>query len=394
MSATEYEQFFGFRAKPFELVPNPEFLYMSKTHRKAMTYLEYGISERAGFILLTGEVGSGKTTLVRNLIRKLDRQVVLSKVFNTRVNSDQLIAMINDDFGLEAVGKDKTALLRDLYDFLIAMYSKGLHPVLIIDEAQNLSWELLEEVRMLSNLETDNAKLLQIILVGQPELKAMLSKPELRQFRQRINVSCHLYHLLRHETEEYILHRLEVAGNRHAVEFTPEALDLVHEGSRGVPRLINIICDFLLLTAFTDRVTRIDAPMAREILDDLEFESRFWDGLPEAELEPSGPAEGAPAASADISAFAVELRAMVKELSARVEALEKRSPVQDITVPKELSRRIDRIERLLEDHCEKSHAVPERSDDRPEPYDTVVRYSTRTDGEKVSRKGFLQRFFG
>jgi general secretion pathway protein A len=287
MTRGVYQEFFSFRTKPFELVPNPDFLYLSRTHRKTLTYLDYGIKEKAGFIMLTGEVGAGKTTLIRDLIKKLDQRATLSKVFNTRVNSEQLISMINDDFGLEVSGKDKVVLLRELYDFLIGQYAEGYHPVLIIDEAQNLSPELLEEVRLLSNLETDRSKLLQIILVGQPELRKTLSRPEMRQLRQRVNISCHLQHLTRQETEEYIVHRLEVAGNREAVRFHEGTFDEIHSFSRGVPRLINILCDFLLLTAYVEDTTELTLELVKEVAEDLAVENGYWQDEP-ADQPPSG----------------------------------------------------------------------------------------------------------
>lgn len=394
MKKGDYEEFFSLAAKPFELVPNPEFIYFSKTHRKAMTYLEYGIKEKAGFILLTGEVGSGKTTLIRNLIRQLDKQVILSKVFNTKVNSDQLVAMINDDFGLEVNGKDKTALLRDLYGFLIERYAKGYHPVLIIDEAQNLDWELLEEVMMLSNLETDSSKLLQIILVGQPELKKVLSRPELRQFRQRINISCHLYHLLRDETEEYILHRLDVAGNRAAVSFSTQAIDIIFQYSRGVPRLINIICDFLMLTAFIEKTREISDTMARDIVRDLEFENQYWDFEGPKPLQEAVLAEQAPAGKS--GALLHEIKDILRDIGGRVEALERKSSVPNIAVPKDIGRRLDLVEKTLKEHFEKNHSVPEKTDDRPEPYDTMIKYTTKAEaeGDKFTKRSLLQRIFG
>jgi len=271
-----YEAFYNLRLKPFELVPSPDFLFLSKSHRKALTYLKYGVTEKVGFILLTGEVGSGKTTLIRNLIKGLDTNTVLSKVFNTRVSSEQLISLINEDFGLDARGKDKVTLLRELNDFLIEQYARQYNPILVIDEAQNLSPELLEEVRMLSNLETDDAKLLQIILVGQPELKKVLARPELRQLRQRISISCHIQPITRAETEEYIFHRLEVAGNRDAVVFENGTFDAVYSFSRGIPRLINIVCDFLMLAAFVEETRRISSDLVKEVIGELEMENRYW----------------------------------------------------------------------------------------------------------------------
>ncbi len=208
-----YTEFFKLRVKPFELVPNPEFLYRSRSHKKALNYLRYGLQERVGFILLTGEVGSGKTTIVRNIISEMGSDVILSMIFNTKVSNKQVLAMINEDFGLKVIGKDKITLLRNLNDFLVGIHAQQRRAVVIIDEAQNLSASALEEIRLLSNLEATNAKLLQIVLVGQPELKKTIAHHELRQLRQRISVHSQIDPLTRVETEDYVYHRLEKAGN-------------------------------------------------------------------------------------------------------------------------------------------------------------------------------------
>lgn len=312
-----YEAFFKLRVKPFDLLPDPRFIYLSKSHKKAVTYLDYGIRERSGFILLTGEVGSGKTTLIRNLLDKCYEHVVLSKIFNTRVTSEQLLAMINDDFGLAVQGKDKVSLIRDLNGFLIEQYAAGNQPILIIDEAQNLSRELLEEVRMLSNLESANSKLLQIILVGQPELRDILSSPELRQLRQRININCHLQALSREEMDHYITHRLEVAGNAAAVTFEQEALDAIFRYCRGIPRLINIICDFLMFLAFAEETDTLTVEMVTDVIGDLDFENYHWMEGTAAEVQ-----IGLPAPSAH------ELHRMLAEISRRIESME-----HDISAP-------------------------------------------------------------
>ncbi len=271
-----YEQFFHLKAKPFELVPNPGFIFMSKSHKKAMHYLYYGIREKAGFILLTGEVGSGKTTLISDLIRRVDTNVTLARIFNTKVNSDQLLAMINDDFGLDVKGRDKILLIKDLNEFLIEQHVKGHNVVLIIDEAQNLKPDLLEEIRMLSNLETETSKLMQIVLVGQPELRLMLAQPEMRQLRQRISISCRIFPLSRLETEEYIYHRLEIAGNREAVTFSEGCMDIIYQNCKGIPRLVNILCDFILLTAFIEETRSVDMAMLADTVADLDFETLYW----------------------------------------------------------------------------------------------------------------------
>ncbi|GAB6059652.1 XrtA/PEP-CTERM system-associated ATPase [Desulfonatronum parangueonense] len=317
-----YESFFGLLNKPFELLPNPDFLYQSKSHRRAMTYLDYGIKARAGFILITGEIGSGKTTIIRDLIKKKLDRVILSKVFNTKVSSEQLISMINDDFGLSVDGKDKIALLRELNEFLIEQFARDMQPVLIVDEAQNLSSELLEEVRMLSNLETDQAKLLQIILVGQPELKKILASPEMRQLRQRININCHIQPLSLEETEQYILHRLEIAGDRNAATFSPEALSLIHSQSRGVPRLINIICDFLMLSMFSADTRDVDPVMAEEVFRELDFEQQFWENgspsLQSAEKEPLS-LDVLP----DLQRSKIKLTSLLRDITQRIDIIEK-----------------------------------------------------------------------
>lgn len=268
-----YTDFFSLTIKPFDLLPNPEFLYLSKGHRKALSYLKYGVQEHAGFTLLTGEVGCGKTTLLREIINNIGSEVTLSMVFNTRVNGQQLLALINDDFGLETKGKDKVELLGDLNEFLLTENTAGRQAIIIIDEAQNLSEEALEEIRLLSNLETDAFKLVQIVLVGQPELKQIIARTSLRQLRQRINVSCHLGELDRQELEEYILHRLTTAGNRDCVRFGEGVFDVIYRFSGGTPRLINLLCDFLLLSAFVEETKDISMELVEEAIKELSFKN-------------------------------------------------------------------------------------------------------------------------
>ncbi len=273
-----YEAFYKLKLKPFELVPNPAFLYLSKTHKKAINYLQYGIQEGMGFILLTGEVGSGKTTLISDLTRQLAHNVTIARIFNTNVSSEQLFAMINDDFGLDVKGKDKIMLLKDLNAFLIEEHTRRRNTVLIIDEAQNLKSNLLEEIRMLSNLETNTSKLLQILLVGQPELRDILSAPNMRQLRQRIGISCSIEPLDKDDTLNYIQHRLEVAGNKNAVTFVNGSIEAIHKYCKGIPRLINTLCDFLLLAAFNEETTKVDSTMVNEVANDLDFETLYWGG--------------------------------------------------------------------------------------------------------------------
>ena len=242
---------------------------MSRVHKRALTYLNYGVADNSGFILITGEIGTGKTTVIRSMIKNIPQEIKIARINNTKVNSTQLISMINEEFGIDTKGDDKTQMLSKLTNFLINQYAQGGRSMIIIDEAQNLSPGLLEEIRLLSNLETDKSKLLQIILIGQPELNAVLARPELEQLRQRIAVHTHISPLSRDETEAYILHRLRVAGNENAVTFQDGIMDAVYAFTRGIPRLINITCDFLLLAAFADGITSIDTDLVTEITGDL-----------------------------------------------------------------------------------------------------------------------------
>ena len=271
-----YTDYFGLKCNPFGLTPDPEFFFLSKEHKKALTYLNYGLSANTGFILLTGEIGTGKTTLIRKILKALNKNIKVARVNNTLVNSEQLISMINDDFGIDTTGKDKTRMLSDLSEFIVNQYAQGFRTALIIDEAQNLSSTLLEEIRLLSNLETDKSKLLQIILVGQPELKQILALPELRQLRQRISIKCHINPLTADETNDYIMHRLEVSGKRNAVTFGEGSIELLHAFSRGIPRLINMACDFIMLNAFSSGTTKIDKASTKEVIDELEADGGFW----------------------------------------------------------------------------------------------------------------------
>ncbi len=245
-----YLKYFSLTEQPFNMTPDPRFFYFSKKHEDALSNLLFGISERKGFITITGEIGTGKTTLCRLLLNRLDKKVKTSLIFNPNLTTIELLQAINQDFGIESKSISKKELVDALNAFLLGVLKRGDNAVLIIDEAQNLTPECLEEVRMLSNLETDRDKLLQIILVGQPELRKKLELERLKQLNQRIALRYHLEPFDLKEAKAYILHRLKIAGGDDKVFFTQQALDKVHEFSQGTPRLINLLCDKVLLAAF------------------------------------------------------------------------------------------------------------------------------------------------
>jgi putative secretion ATPase (PEP-CTERM system associated) len=276
-----YESFYGLSEKPFQIVPSPRYLYRSEKHQNALTYLEYGLTENVGFILLTGEVGSGKTTLVQHILSQLGDNTVAAVIFNTNLSAGELLRMILTQFELNP-SEDKAENLNTLNHYLISVYGSGRQALLIIDEAQNLTPDAIEEVRMLSNLQSDNHTLLQILLVGQPELKAQLEHPSMRQVAQRIAVRYHLTGLNREDTGRYISYRLETAGGRPDL-FTDVAVDLIHTVSKGIPRAINLACQAALVYGFADEAPRITQDLVRQIMAD-----NLGVGLETADPPPAG----------------------------------------------------------------------------------------------------------
>jgi general secretion pathway protein A len=264
-----YERFYQLRERPFSLSPDPDYLYPSRVHREALSYLRYGIEGHAGFVVITGEIGSGKTTLLQTLLRGLDRETTLARIVNTMLDPRELLEAILLDLGLEP-DAGKPAMLRQLAEFLVRERQDGRLVLLVIDEAQNLGLAALEELRMLSNLETEKSKLLQMVLVGQPDLRDTLARPELEQLRQRVTVSYHLGPLDAEETAAYINHRLRRAAAGPPLEFPPEVTELVHRRSRGVPRIINVIADAILLFGYGAERLEIDRDLAEEVMVELE----------------------------------------------------------------------------------------------------------------------------
>jgi type II secretory pathway predicted ATPase ExeA len=262
-----YEDFYGLKEKPFSIQPDPDFLFFSVRHSMAYAMLEYGIQNRAAFSVICGEIGCGKTTIVRHLLNNLDEQLTVGIVYNTHQNIDDLLGWIMLAFNQPYEGKSNLALFDDFQQFLINRYAEDKRVVLIIDEAQNLTPGALESLRMLSNINADKDQLLQIILVGQPQLRDLLRKPELEQFYQRVSVDFFIPPLQPFEVDKYIQHRLHIAGRDEKL-FTPGATRLIAEASRGIPRSINILCDTCLVYGFSTGTDKLDINIVREVIKD------------------------------------------------------------------------------------------------------------------------------
>jgi len=264
-----YEEFYGLSAPPFAITPDPRYLYFSRQHREAYERVLYGITQRKGFIQITGEVGTGKTTLCRALLEQLGAGFATALILNPVLSGVQFLRAVLRELGLDDRGNDRLRLGKRLNDYLLREAAAGREVVLFVDEAQDLGDELLEEIRLLSNLETDDRKLMQIVLIGQPELRDALDRPHLRQLRQRILVRSHLGPLDRDETAAYIAHRLAVAGGDGRPSFSAAAIRAVHAHSGGVPRLINAICDLTLLAGYVEGAWRLSSRHVRRAVREL-----------------------------------------------------------------------------------------------------------------------------
>jgi general secretion pathway protein A len=275
-----YEDYFGFSEKPFSLTPDPKYLYKSETHANAFDLLQYAIRRREGFVVVTGDIGTGKTTLCRAILEQLDRNTFTALVLNPFITEADLLRLVLRDFGVisrddmkrgRLAGITKQDLIDTLNEFLLSIQRLGARALLIIDEAQNLPTQVLEQIRILSNLETDKEKLLQIVLVGQLNLHATLRSPEMRQLDQRVSIRYQLNPLNRDECAAYISHRLAVAGGSANVSFTSRAVDLVHRYTTGIPRLINLLCDRALLGGFSGRTHRITPDLVGRAAENLDL---------------------------------------------------------------------------------------------------------------------------
>ena len=283
-----YKEFFGLRANPFNVNPDPRYLFLTRHTEEALACLTYGIQSRKGFVLLTGEVGTGKTTLINKLLEWLRlQQVATAFVFNSRMNVPQFLDYMMADFGIPVDSKSKSQILQRLYNWLLDRYRAGETAVLIVDEAQNLTDEVLEEIRMLTNLETFTEKLLQIVLVGQPELETKLKQPQLRQLRQRLTLRAKTHPLTMEETKAYVLQRLRIAGSDGRQIFDPDALVSIHKYSLGIPRVVNLLCEHCLVSAFVDQKPTITAQIVDAVAGDFDLSDNTASGAMTAPPAPT-----------------------------------------------------------------------------------------------------------
>ena len=292
-----YENFYGFREKPFSLLPDPSFLYLSPKHRMALVLLEYSLMNQSGFSVITGEIGTGKTTLIRQLLNQIDRDVTVGLISNTHRSFGELLQWVLMAFNLEYAGKDKVGLYQTFIDFVIKEYAHNRRTVLIIDEAQNMAPETLEELRMLSNVNADKDQVLQVFLVGQAGLRDLLRRPDLEQFAQRISVDYHLEPLNAQETRDYIRHRLTVAGGDPEL-FDEATSDAVFRNSGGVPRLINVLCDTTLVFGYAEQAKQITADLVEEVAREKR-KGGLFPGAQQADAQGSGEAGSSPAPITD-----------------------------------------------------------------------------------------------
>ena len=328
-----YEDFYGFSEKPFSLTPDPKYLYKSQSHANAFDLLQYAIRRREGFVVITGDIGTGKTTLCRAILEQLDRKTFTALVLNPFISEEDLLRLILQDFGVVSreevrrgrlAGVSKQELINTLNDFLLSLQVIGGTALLIVDEAQNLPMQVLEQIRLLSNLETDKDKLLQIVLVGQLNLKDVLRTPELRQLDQRISIRYELRPLTSEETASYVAHRLSIAGGGRAASFAPRALQRVHAFTGGIPRLINLLCDRTLLAAFAVRANRIEHQLVDQAAQTLDLDA-------ERSLVPEWVSRRAAAVAVGMTVLAMAAAALA--FGVRYFRTPAEAPAQAISVP-------------------------------------------------------------
>jgi len=315
-----YEAFYGLSSHPFKLNPDPHFYYGSKQHKRAKAYLEYGVSRNEGFIVITGEIGAGKTTVLRGLLNSLEQtNIVTGQLLTTQLDAEDTLRMVAAAFGFQATGRSKAELLSALEAFLLSHARQGKRCLLVVDEAQNLTARAVEELRMLSNFQLGNHSLLQSFLVGQPEFREILQRPEMEQFRQRVSATCHIGPLDRDETEAYIMHRLKCAGSKGTPQFESNAFPAIFAASHGIPRQINSICDRLLLLGYMENRTLLTSTDVDTVLRDFADESSTSIGHSSVRAA-NGRVATALAATDAASAIGVDISLPLPAIDANVKA--------------------------------------------------------------------------
>ena len=303
-----YEAFYGLTSQPFQLNPDPHFYFGSKQHRRAKAYLDYGVSRNDGFIVITGEIGAGKTTIVRSLLDSLAHSnIVTGQLVTTQLDAEDTLRMVGAAFGFRVQGIPKAELLSTLEAYLITQTSQGKRCLLVVDEAQNLTPRAVEELRMLSNFQLGNQSLLQSFLVGQPEFREILQRPEMEQFRQRVAATCHIGPLDQAETEAYIVHRLKCAGSSGEPAFEPSAYPAIHEASQGIPRRINSICDRVLLLGYMENRKHLTLADVKEVVREFTEEATVPRRRTASPRDAAGGAGGDTSVANALSSLDVEL---------------------------------------------------------------------------------------
>ncbi len=382
-----YESFYGLKEKPFSLLPDPDYLYLSKGHDNAYTHLEYAIAENKGFAIITGEIGSGKTTLINFLLGKIQQNIRVGLINSTNVSPTQFIKMICQEYELMANGTDKAGMLDLFYGFLLGKFSERKRVILIIDEAQNLTPKTMEEIRMLSNLEAEKHHLIQLILVGQPELKNRLQRKDLEQFAQRVTVHCHLHPLNREEIGEFIRYRLKVGGTENLDIFDKSAIEAICHYSRGLPRLINILCDTALVYGYADELKVIDKETIENVIHAREAGGLFLFTHQDGEKDPSGPPVGTTVSQRLKNRLQLMQRRillienMAAKLDQRLNALEKKKEERDTVVLELFKMLKDSMESRFDTLLKFQHLNTKKMPQRKAP-----------GSEKVPQPSFISRF--
>ena len=332
-----YLDFFNLKEAPFQLTPDSGFLFMSEAHARAMAYMEYTVWNRDGFVVITGEVGAGKTTLIQKLLSEFDNNALVAKIFQTQLDEVEFLQAVLVEFGLNPFNAKKVELMDMLSTFLVESFLESKQLVLIVDEAQNLSPKVLEEIRMLSGLETQKEKILHVILVGQPELNDVLDAPEMEQLLQRVRLRCHISALSETEAKDYIAHRLNVAGAEGRTLFERDTVPLIYRYTGGIPRLINTLCDMALTCAFTDNLPKVSVAVLNTAIEELQW--RPYRERIDARAKQKKMAAPGAATNMDLAEHAKQLAALTQKL----DVLSALAPAL-----KDMSQKMSRIEAHLQ----------------------------------------------